>query len=125
METFEAAVESLSEAEHLQLRKVCKETYFIQVFAFTAGCNWLDIVEVHFSPGQGWTVRNILYTHVSMREISDVMMISVEFVWWPNGKAKDVCRENNQHRNYYVVECLHINPPFFLTLHCIYTVHQW
>ncbi|CAI7994436.1 hypothetical protein GBAR_LOCUS1447 [Geodia barretti] len=51
MEAFQAAVESLSEAEHLDLRKVSKEKNFIQVFAFTASCNWLDIVEVHFHAG--------------------------------------------------------------------------
>ena len=53
MEAFQAAVESVKESEHMELRKVNKESNFIQVFAFTAGCNWLDIVEVKFQPGPG------------------------------------------------------------------------
>ena len=53
MEAFQAAVESLSEAEHLQVHKVKKDDHFIQVFAFTACCNWLDVVEVKFSSGSG------------------------------------------------------------------------
>ena len=61
MEAFQAAVESLSEAEHLDLRKVSKEKNFIQVFAFTASCNWLDIVEVHFHASSGIMCNQFRY----------------------------------------------------------------
>ena len=53
MNAFQSAAESLSEEEHLQIRKVDRETHFIQLFAFTPGCNWLDVVEVRFRPGSG------------------------------------------------------------------------
>ena len=53
MNAFQSAAESLSEEEHLQIRKVDREAHFIRLFAFTAGCNWLDVVEVQFRPGSG------------------------------------------------------------------------
>ena len=43
-----AAVESIREEENLEVRKNNKETRFIEIWSFTPGCNWLDVVEIRF-----------------------------------------------------------------------------
>ena len=43
-----AAVGSISEEENLEVRKNNKEAHFIEIWSFTPGCNWLDIVDIHF-----------------------------------------------------------------------------
>lgn len=34
------------------IMQVDKERNFVQIYSFTAGCNWLDVVEVHFSSAE-------------------------------------------------------------------------
>lgn len=42
------AVEAISEEENLEVRKNDRETHFIEIWSFTRGCNWLDIVDIRF-----------------------------------------------------------------------------
>jgi hypothetical protein len=79
MQAFQAAAESLSEDHHLQIHKVNKDTHFIQLFAFTPGCNWLDVVEVKFTPGSDSSV-----TTARARSFSSGFLpasVPLAFVW--------------------------------------------
>ena len=62
-------VKSIQEDEHLQIRKVNNQTHFVQIFSYTAGCNWLDVVEVQFREGEesgGWTHMHT-HTHTNIQ----------------------------------------------------------
>ena len=52
LEKLLEGVAAIAEAEHLEVRKVDRERLFVQLFSFTPGCSWLDVVEVQFRPGK-------------------------------------------------------------------------
>ena len=52
LEDFVSAVESIADKQNLEVHKLDKERRFVQLFAFTLNCNWLDVVEVTFQQGK-------------------------------------------------------------------------
>jgi len=51
LEKLLEGVETITEEEHLEIHKVDREKYYVEIFSFTPGCNWLDVVEVTFRAG--------------------------------------------------------------------------
>ena len=45
------AVGAISEEENLEVRNVDKQGHFVELWSFTPGCNWLDVVEIRFQTG--------------------------------------------------------------------------
>ena len=60
LEKLLEGVAEIAESEHLEVRKVDRGRCFVQVFSFTPGCNWLDVVEVHFRPGKEEGTRRVV-----------------------------------------------------------------
>ena len=43
---------AIAEDENLQIRKEDREGLFLEIWSFTAHCNWLDIVDIRFREGK-------------------------------------------------------------------------
>ncbi|KAL5476279.1 hypothetical protein EMCRGX_G026202 [Ephydatia muelleri] len=56
MQLLAKGVEKIAEQENLQMRKMDEDRHFAQIFSFTSGCNWLDVVEIQFAEQEGNTI---------------------------------------------------------------------
>lgn len=45
-ERIQSGVAAIAQQEHLEVHRADKEHYFMEIFSYTPGCNWLDVVEI-------------------------------------------------------------------------------
>ena len=77
MQLLAEGVERIAAEENLQIHKMDEDRHFAQIFSFTSGCNWLDVVEIQFAEHEG----NTMATAVSFSTGVLPACCPLSFIW--------------------------------------------
>ena len=60
MEALMTAIQSIEEKDkNFEIRKSDRKRRFVEIFSYTARCNWLDVVDITFTENAGMHMLGI------------------------------------------------------------------